>query len=191
MITTTHILYNTALLGRKEHPERNWPLVLGSILPDVPMIVYNTLMVLMPKGWDLSMGSSWNEYHYREFWVDWGHSIPLALAGFLLCFFLKKNWGLYFFAAMGLHDLEDLPVHAESAHRHFLPLSDWRFNSPISFVDPRYHAAWVAPLEWGLVIYCIHILWRRNLPLWIEILLLFVGVFQGLWLVYYFGFYRW
>jgi hypothetical protein len=191
MITTTHAILNTALLGRKDHPERNWPLVLGSILPDLPMFLYGLLMIFMRGRWDAVSRASLNEFHYRQLWVDWGHSIPLALAGALLCLLLKNKWGLFFFAAMGLHDLEDLPVHAEYAHRHFLPFSNWRFFSPISYSDPHHFGSIVAPIEWGVVLFCIGILWRRGISQWIQALLLFIGVFQGLWLIYYFGGIHW
>jgi hypothetical protein len=192
MITTTHAILNTALLGRKKHPERNWPLILGSIFPDLPMILFGLWMVLT-HGSFRSTGKTGfiNEYHFRQLWVDWGHSIPLALAGLLLCLLLKNNWGLYFFSAMGLHDLEDLPLHSESPHRHFLPFSNWQFHSPISYVDPKYHAAIVAPLEWLIVLVCIGILWRRGISPWVQALLLFIGVFQGLWLLFYYGGIRW
>src|SRR5690348_6437832 len=110
MITTTHAILNTALLGRKKHPERNWPLVLGSILPDLPMIFYALLMLLGRGHWNAAGTATLSEYHYRQVFVDWAHSIPLAIFGLLLCLLLKKQWGLYFFAAMFLHDLEDFPL---------------------------------------------------------------------------------
>lgn len=191
MITTSHVLLNTALLGRKAHPERNWPLVLGSILPDLPMMLYGLLMILFHGRWDAAGRASLNEYHYRQLWVDWGHSIPLAVAGLLLFLLLKKNWGIYFFAAMLLHDLEDLPLHAEYAHRHFLPFSDWRFFSPISYSDPRHYGAVVAPLEWLAVLLCIGILWRRGLSPRVQVLLLFIGISQGLWLIYEYTSFHW
>ena len=191
MITTTHAILNTALLGRKDHPERNWPLVLGSILPDLPMFFYAFLMVMGGWRWNATARGPLSEYQYRALWVDWAHSIPLALAGLLLFLILKKKWGVYFFSAMLLHDMEDLPVHADYAHRHFLPLSNWRFHSPISYSDPRYHAAIVAPLEWLAVLLCIGILWRRGLSPWAQVLVLSIGVFQGLWVIYEYVGVRW
>jgi hypothetical protein len=191
MITTTHAILNTALLGRKSNPERNWPVVLGSILPDVPMFLYFFFIVVFRDHFHWFRRYDLNEYHIRLFWVDWAHSIPLALAGVLICRLLKNNWGFFFFVAMGLHDLEDLPVHAEYAHRHFLPFSNWQFFSPISYGDIRHHGAVVAPLEWLEVLICVAILERRDLRLGVQLFLLFVVVFQGLWMVYYFGGVHW
>jgi len=191
MITTTHILLNTALLGRKKNPGRNWPLILGSLLPDIPMLFYFLYMLMTHHHQDGTHWVSLNEYTIRQTWVDWAHSIPLAISGALLCYFIKNNFGFFFFAAMVFHDLEDLPLHAEYAHRHFLPLNDFRFFSPISYVDSRYHGAWVASLEWGLVLLCIGILWRRGLKPWLQIPLLFLGIFQGLWLIYFYGGIHW
>ena len=48
---------------------------------------------------------------------------------------------------MALHAAADLLVHADDAHRHLWPLSDWRFASPVSYWDPRHHGAWFAPVE--------------------------------------------
>lgn len=191
MITTTHAILNTALLGRKAHPERNWPLVLGSILPDVPMFLYALLMILMRGRWDAAGKANLSEYHFRELWVDWAHSIPLAVAGLLLFLLIKNKWGIYFFAAMFLHDLEDFPVHAEYSHRHFLPFSSYRFFSPISYSDPHHYGNIVAPIEWLVVLLCIGILWRRGLSSWVQVFLLCVGVFQGLWLVFEYTGVRW
>jgi hypothetical protein len=191
MITTSHILFNTTLLGRKKNPGSHWPLILGSLLPDIPMIFYFLYMLVTHGHWRGAQMATINEYTIRQTWVDWAHSIPLAAVGLLLCCLFKKKFGLYFFTAMILHDLVDLPTHAEYAHRHFLPLSDFRFASPISYADPRYYGAWIAPLEWGLVLLCIGILWRRGIPSWLQVGLLFLGVFQGLWLIYFYGDIHW
>jgi len=184
MITTTHAILNTALLGRKDRPERNWPLVIGSVLPDVPMFLYFFVLVFFKNHW----GNGADEYHFRQLWVDWFHSIPLAASGLLICALMKYGQGAYLFAAMVLHDLEDLPVHSVIAHRHFLPLSDWVFHSPISYWEFDHHAAIVAPLEWLVVVLCSIILWRRALKPWVQIGLIWVVVFQAAILLYTLGF---
>ena len=190
MITTTHAILNSALLGRKENPTHYWPVVLGSIFPDFPMVLYFLFYSLQSLHIPLT-GGYLNEYRFRQLWVDWGHSIPLALVVALVCFLAKFQGGLYFSLSVLLHSLEDLPVHADYAHRHFLPLSNYRFYSPISYWDPQHHAKIVAPIEWLLVLACIGVLWRRGLRPWVQALLLFIGIFQGLWLVYFYLDMRW
>lgn len=180
MITTTHAILNITLLGRKDKPERNWPLILGAIFPDLSMFTFFVSMAFLH-----SLGTTHQKaYPFFQAWTDWAHSIPLAVAGILICLAVKYQRGLYFFASMALHDLEDLPVHAEVVHRHFLPFSNYRFHSPFSYWEPHHHAEIVAPLEWIMVLICIGILWRRGLTSWAQVALLFVGVFQGLLLLY-------
>jgi len=46
----------------------------------------------------------------------------------------------------------DFPFHAEDAHKHFWPLSDWRFHSPFSYWDNRRCADFVSLAEKGIAI---------------------------------------
>ena len=190
MITTTHAIVNSALLGRKERPTHYWPVILGAVLPDLPMILFALFYLLHQSHFPMTSGYV-SEYRLRQLWTDWGHSIPLALAAALVCFLVRFQSGLYFSLSMFLHSLEDLPVHSEYAHRHFLPFSNYRFYSPISYWNPQYHARIVAPLEWLVILACITILWRRGLKPWAQVLLLFIGIFQGLWLLYFYGGVHW
>ena len=57
-----------------------------------------------------------------------------------------------FFVSMATHCLADLPLHNDDAHRHFFPLSDWRFESPVSYWDPRHSGAYVAAAEIAMVL---------------------------------------
>ena len=69
-------------------------------------------------------------------------------AGFaLIAWRLRQPAARIFFASMALHCLMDLPLHHDDAHRHFLPLSTWRFRSPISYWDPRHFGSLVAGAE--------------------------------------------
>jgi hypothetical protein len=146
------------------------------------------IMIFFKGRWE-SMRHTLDEYHFRQLWVDWFHSIPLAITGILICLLLKYGPAVYFFIAMALHDLEDLPLHAAITHRHFLPFSNYAFHSPISYWEPQYHANIVAPLEWLLVSICGYFLWKRGLPQLAQIALLFVVIFQGALLLYLSGLY--
>lgn len=182
MITTTHIILNTTVLGSQKHPERNWPVVLGALLPDIPAF----LVIFSPLYYAMGAGRLLN-YVFFQNCTDWFHSIPIALLGFFICLLIQSKSGIYFFISMVLHDLEDLPVHAQIVHKHFLPFSQYVFHSPISYWEPQYHANVIAPLEWLLVIVCAYFLWRRSLGPFVQVSLLFVVIFQGTLLLYFFG----
>ena len=190
MITTSHAVLNCALLGRKEKPIPYWPIIAGAVLPDIPMFLYFGFYLLNHSHIRVTPVYM-NEYHFRQLWVDWGHSIPLALTGALLCFILKSQNGLSFFLSMALHSLEDLPVHSDYSHRHFLPLSDFRYFSPISDWNLQHHAGIVAPVEWLLVLVSVAVLWRRGLTSVAQVSLLSIVIFQGMFLIYYLGGWRW
>ena len=183
MITTTHVILNTTILGSRKRPELNWPIVLGAILPDIPSF----LVIFSPLYYVLGVGNLLN-YVFFQNCTDWFHSIPLALTGLLLCLPFQFKSGIYLFMSMTLHDLEDLPVHAQIAHKHFLPFSQYVFHSPISYWEPQYHASLIAPLEWLLVIICSIVLWRRRLNPFAQLGLLIVVIFQGTLLLYFLGF---
>ena len=62
---------------------------------------------------------------------------------------------------MLLHSAFDLPLHHDDAHRHFFPLSDVRFASPLSYWDPAHYGNPMALLELGLVCGASIWLWAR------------------------------
>jgi hypothetical protein len=41
----------------------------------------------------------------------------------------------------------DFPVHVDDAHRHFFPLSNFRFRSAVSYWDPNHYGAIAATCE--------------------------------------------
>jgi hypothetical protein len=165
MITPTHAVYNLALLGRRGHPERTWPVLLGAFVPDLP----GTFCLLYCH---FIQGDSIRQIQtviypsaFWQTWADWFHSIPVALCGLLLFRLLKWFPGFWFCASLALHSLEDIPVHATNPHRHFLPLSDYRFYSPVSCYDSHFHVILIAPLDFALALLCVWLIWRRGVPL--------------------------
>jgi hypothetical protein len=183
LITTTHAVINAALLGRKADPRRYAPVILGAIFPDIPGCLY---MAFHLTGY-FSTGT-WDSSYYSPAWmpwVDWAHSIPLALAGVLVFLGVRYPFGLYFCLSMLLHDLEDILVHSERSHHHFIPFNDWRFISPLSCQEPAYHADWGASLEWALLLTASWFLWRRGLSAWAKGTLAFLVLAHGGWLAYF------
>jgi len=66
------------------------------------------------------------------------------------------------FAGSGLlHAFADFLTHHDDARRQFWPVSDWVFQSPVSYWDGRFYGDIFAPLEFGLVIaLAAFLLWR-------------------------------
>ena len=112
-------------------------------------------------GTDMTSRQIWDEAYYWPFWqdiFDFWNSIPLALLGVGLGLWLRKRrpqLGTLLAvccASIILHCLVDLPTHAEDAHRHFWPLSNYRFESPISYWDPEKGGQFFALFELALAL---------------------------------------
>jgi hypothetical protein len=160
--TPGHAFVNLAVLTSTVAPDHALPIVVGAILPDVPIIVlYLTEHYLrgMPEE------RIWSESYQRPFWLNLihgVHSIPLTLLGTVAAAAAGSGMLAAFFGSMLLHALADLPLHAQDAHRHFLPFSHYRFISPLSYWDVRYHAREVAIVETLVVAGAAAFLWRDS-----------------------------
>lgn len=74
--------------------------------------------------------------------------------------FTAKNM-MVFAASALMHLALDFPLHHDDGRPHFWPVSDWIFESPVSYWDRSAHAGLVGPIEMGLcVLFCL-ILMRR------------------------------
>jgi hypothetical protein len=143
-----------------------WPVVLGAVLPDLPIFTfyaYEKLVLHVPEG------QVWRVDYFASAWqpvIDGLHSFVLIGLLLVVAWRLRLPRTLAFAASLFLHSLCDFPVHHDDAHRHFFPLSDWRFRSPISYWDPRHHGALGAALEvlsvWGALL----ALARRHRSVW-------------------------
>lgn len=153
MNTPSHAIINLAIQGMPKLPKANLAIVMGGILPDIPIFIFYfwaKLIVRLPEA------KIWSEAYYHPFVQDivaLFHSIPLALIGWAIAYYFKSEIIQVICLSMVLHSLLDLPVHHDDAHRHFYPFSNYRFISPFSYWDPRYHGKVVAFIEMMLVLF--------------------------------------
>lgn len=152
MKTPSHAILNLALLGKPHLPQANLPIVLGAILPDIPIFIFYFWAKLVLQ---LPETQIWSEAYYQPFWqniIALFHSIPLAAIGGLFAYYRGWQIGQIFFLSLVLHSLLDLPVHNDDAHRHFFPFSNYRFISPLSYWDSKHHGDLVSFIETLLVL---------------------------------------
>ena len=135
-------MLNAAVLGRGRLEDAHGWILAGGLLPDLAMFVF--------VGWyAFVLGEAPSQIfgveYFRPGWqltFDLMNSIPLASAGLALAWWRGSARWSGLFASVILHCLLDLPLHHDDGHRHFLPLSDWRFESPVSYWDAA-HLGWL------------------------------------------------
>lgn len=138
MNTPAHVMLSLwALPGARAHPL--WlPAFIGALLPDVPMFLF--------YGVESALGTPetviWGEHYFAAGWQDFFdlfNALPVILLAWFLARLRGSPWTAMLCASMAVHCTADLLLHREDAHRHFFPLSDWRFVSPVSYWDPAHY----------------------------------------------------
>ena len=160
MNTLAHMAVAAAVLARPAAPRRNRAIVLGALAPDAYMFVFFAWSRI--QGW--SGEETWNIQYWTEPWQLLGAiSNSFILFGALLALALWRKWPLLIGGCLAalLHLALDLPLHADDAHRHFWPLTDWRFVSPVSYWDPRANGLIGGAIETVTALTACAILWVR------------------------------
>lgn len=171
MNTPAHLVVNLAVLAGGARRPHAREVAVGALLPDLPMFgffLWERLVLGTPDR------TIWAVSYFEPTWqacFDLFNSIPLAAVGLLTALLLKRPGPALLCASMLLHCLLDLPLHREDGHRHFFPLSDWRFMSPVSYWDPRHRGAMGAGLETLALCAACALLWRRHPRLAVRVLL--------------------
>ena len=133
MKTPSHAIINLAILGKPQLPQANLIIVIGGILPDIPIFLFYFWAKYIAR---LPAATIWSKAYYEPFVqniVALFHSIPLAVIGLLIAYYFGWQSVQILFTSIVLHSLGDLPVHYDDAHRHFFPFSNYRFISPFSY----------------------------------------------------------
>lgn len=172
MNTQAHVIFNLALLGRKQRSDWNPLIVLGALIPDIAMFGFYAYMRL---GTDIPEMQIWQVEYFKPSWqllFAPFNSIPLALLGLGITLYKKRTGLALMFGSVLLHCLGDLPLHHDDAHRHFWPVSDFRFISPVSYWHPDHYGGIVGPIEIVLMAVASIYVFRRVRSRWAKGLLI-------------------
>ncbi len=148
MTTQSHTIINLALLSRRDKPHHHRYALIGAILPDLPMFLFfavETFILRTPQR------ELWNTRYFMPAWqnfFDLFNSIPLILLVLGIGYYLLNSEKITVLAwSMLIHCIFDFFLHNDDAHHHFFPLSDFAFESPVSYWDAAHYGNIVAPIE--------------------------------------------
>lgn len=153
MNTPVHVAFSLAVLGRDEETtSRDWFLIaIGAILPDALLfpLFYVREAVNAPV------------YELLVRLADLANSVPLYLLLCILAWNSRLRWLWLLVSSALIHIAFDIPLHSDDAHRHFYPLTEWVFVSPVSFWDAAHFGQIVGVLEALLFAACFYMLWSK------------------------------
>jgi len=159
-------LIGAAAFGRPSDTRVLGAAFLGALLPDLSLYVMAgvalNLLGIPPQ-------VVFNELYFSDTWqavfaVDnsffvWGLFLVAAL-----CW--RVDWAIALTGAALLHLALDFPLHHDDGRPHFWPVSNWVFESPVSYWDRNNGARWIGPVEAVLALGAAIWLWVRRVPLW-------------------------
>jgi hypothetical protein len=151
MNTPAHAIVNLLLFRKPVRETHAVAIVAGALTPDAPMLIF----YLWARLTDMHERAIWHDGYFDAGWqavFDAFHSFPLLGLAWLLAWRARVQALCMFIASMLMHSLLDFPLHHDDAHRHFWPLSDFRFASPASYWDPAHYGAFAAPMELLLMV---------------------------------------
>ena len=167
MNTPAHVVFNALVLGRGSWRGASLPITAGSLMPDLPMFAF---YVYQRGGLNNPEDFIWSDAYFQPNWqlfFDLFNSIPLLCLAAIISWRARAFRVLAFVASMIVHCLTDLPLHHDDAHAHFLPISRWRFESPISYWDPQHYGRQFAAVEILFVLVGgIELVRRSRHPAW-------------------------
>ncbi len=190
MNSQTHMLMGAVLFGRPV-PRLAWAAAAGGVAPDFPMYVIIAGLRMfgypMREIFDRLYWSDWWQIAnaFGHSFLLWGGLVAGSMA--ILSRHRSAHTSVAPTAPTGrvdeeapavrlkplaslvlavsasalLHSAIDFLVHRDDGHMHFWPLTEWRFQSPVSYWDPAHGGNWFGLFEAAVGIVLIVVLFRR------------------------------
>lgn len=117
----------------------------GALLPDLSLYLLAGISLFILQ---IPPDVVFDELYFSPAWQTiFGIDNSFLIWGAILGLALWRQAPVWIaFAAAGLiHLATDFAMHNDDARMHLWPLTDWRFESPVSYWDSRHYAAWLVP----------------------------------------------
>ncbi|MCF2869921.1 cobalamin biosynthesis protein CobQ [Octadecabacter sp. G9-8] len=154
MYTPTHLIFGMAAFGRPDAPKITAAAIAGAAIPDLSLyLLAGTHLLILGTDPQVVFG----EMYFSDAWqsvfrIDnsflvWGMVLALGLA-------LRRAWIVALAGSALLHIGLDFPLHHDDGRAHFWPITNWIFESPVSYWDPAHFGRILTPIEvlvsWGV-----------------------------------------
>ena len=165
MNTPAHVLFAAAVWARPGEPKVTLAALAGALMPDLSLYLLAgvSLFVL-----GLSPNHVFDDLYFSPAWQTvFAVDNSFILWGTLFALAWWQGWRLaqVFSAAALLHLAFDFPLHHDDGRPHFWPVSDWVFESPVSYWDQAHHAGVIGPIEIAVsLVICVVLFLRFSGP---------------------------
>ncbi len=149
MNTPAHLIFGLAAFGRPGRAKLTTAAFIGALAPDASLYAMAGISLFVLG---IPAETVFGKLYYSSAWQQvFAIDNSFILWGALLAVALWQRWStLFAFAGAGLlHLALDFPLHSHDARMHFWPISNWVFESPLSYWDSRDWAHIVGPVELG------------------------------------------
>ncbi|MEO1550791.1 MAG: cobalamin biosynthesis protein CobQ [Pseudomonadota bacterium] len=161
MNTPAHLIIGAALFAKPDRPRVNTAALAGALLPDLSLYLLVGWALLVQRHppehvfGTLYFSPAWQQIFAIDNSVFvWGAVVLVGVTA-------RSPWVWVLGASALVHIALDFPLHHDDGRPHFWPLSNWVFDSPVSYWDPRAYGHWVGALEVLLCLGLLALLWRR------------------------------
>jgi hypothetical protein len=159
--TPAHLIFALAAFGRADRPRVTAAALAGGLIPDLSLyLMAGTHLFLLGTPAQTVFG----QLYFSDAWqsvfrIDnsillWGVALAFAL-------WARSATAIALTGSALLHLAFDFPLHHDDGRAHFWPLTDWIFQSPVSYWDNRHYGGIVGPVEIAVCLVLTVILWRR------------------------------
>lgn len=169
MNTPAHLIFGAAAFGRPDSTKITLAALFGALAPDLSLYVLASVSMFILQ---IPARTVFNELYFSDAWqlvfsidnsfILWGIALGLAV-------WTKTRWTIAMTGAALLHIAFDFPLHHDDGRAHFWPLSNWIYESPVSYWDNNHFGHIVAPIEIAVCLGLCVYLWRKFSALWARI----------------------
>ncbi len=176
MNTPAHLIFGLTAFAKPGQAKITAAALAGALIPD--------LSLYLMAGWHLQvLGTSPDVVFGRLYFSDAWQSI-FRIDNSMILWGMGLAYGLMFRApvvialcgAAMLHLGLDFLFHHDDGRAHFWPLTNWIFQSPVSYWDPRHFGNMIGPLEVAASLLCCAVLWRRFEGVGMRVLIAVLGL---------------